>query len=382
MVGRNDPCPCGSGKKYKRCCAGKNEEFLEQQVGQDLNRIIFDVFKDVSKKIDFKEFESFAKNWKEELESSWDMKSIEETISAYYIFVARQDLWTDYLSDILSTPLRTAVRDVAETWERPIVLLGKVTSEEEEFLEIQELYGDGTYLLKKNQNMIGSTDAVVYGIVLPDSVTYPNGIRVISSLMIVRDHTDVLKNKIDTFVKLNNIEQNPIFFKTYMLDIYTILLGKPVVTLDSIAPREAAATLETAITTESEASLETVATQEAVSLEAVTTSETPVELIESDLTPIQLETIELLKKVLIDRGAELETQELLENICVSYFAKEQPNFRKANVVAAGVFRAALDSDLLNEEAMTNNAVAKLFNISPASMSKHADAVRELIPEIV
>ncbi|MHC4705009.1 MAG: SEC-C metal-binding domain-containing protein [Planctomycetota bacterium] len=22
-VGRNEPCPCGSGKKYKKCC-GKN----------------------------------------------------------------------------------------------------------------------------------------------------------------------------------------------------------------------------------------------------------------------------------------------------------------------------------------------------------------------
>jgi len=22
-VGRNDPCPCGSGKKYKRCCGAK-----------------------------------------------------------------------------------------------------------------------------------------------------------------------------------------------------------------------------------------------------------------------------------------------------------------------------------------------------------------------
>nr|MEE4266970.1 SEC-C metal-binding domain-containing protein [Candidatus Krumholzibacteria bacterium] len=21
-MGRNDPCPCGSGKKYKRCCGG------------------------------------------------------------------------------------------------------------------------------------------------------------------------------------------------------------------------------------------------------------------------------------------------------------------------------------------------------------------------
>jgi len=24
-VGRNEPCPCGSGKKYKRCCADKDE---------------------------------------------------------------------------------------------------------------------------------------------------------------------------------------------------------------------------------------------------------------------------------------------------------------------------------------------------------------------
>lgn len=22
-VGRNDPCPCGSGKKYKKCCGKK-----------------------------------------------------------------------------------------------------------------------------------------------------------------------------------------------------------------------------------------------------------------------------------------------------------------------------------------------------------------------
>lgn len=21
-IGRNDPCPCGSGKKFKRCCGG------------------------------------------------------------------------------------------------------------------------------------------------------------------------------------------------------------------------------------------------------------------------------------------------------------------------------------------------------------------------
>lgn len=25
-IGRNDPCPCGSGKKYKNCCLGKEAQ--------------------------------------------------------------------------------------------------------------------------------------------------------------------------------------------------------------------------------------------------------------------------------------------------------------------------------------------------------------------
>jgi len=29
-VGRNDPCPCGSGKKYKKCCLNKEKRLLNQ----------------------------------------------------------------------------------------------------------------------------------------------------------------------------------------------------------------------------------------------------------------------------------------------------------------------------------------------------------------
>lgn len=25
-IGRNEPCPCGSGKKFKNCCMGKEDE--------------------------------------------------------------------------------------------------------------------------------------------------------------------------------------------------------------------------------------------------------------------------------------------------------------------------------------------------------------------
>jgi tetratricopeptide (TPR) repeat protein len=30
-TGRNDPCPCGSGKKYKKCCLAKDEEAHRQR---------------------------------------------------------------------------------------------------------------------------------------------------------------------------------------------------------------------------------------------------------------------------------------------------------------------------------------------------------------
>ncbi|MGD0238320.1 MAG: SEC-C metal-binding domain-containing protein [Syntrophorhabdales bacterium] len=29
VAGRNSPCPCGSGKKYKRCCEAKEAEMRE-----------------------------------------------------------------------------------------------------------------------------------------------------------------------------------------------------------------------------------------------------------------------------------------------------------------------------------------------------------------
>jgi tetratricopeptide (TPR) repeat protein len=32
QVGRNQPCPCGSGKKYKRCCLPKDEALVSERL--------------------------------------------------------------------------------------------------------------------------------------------------------------------------------------------------------------------------------------------------------------------------------------------------------------------------------------------------------------
>ena len=37
-VGRNDPCPCGSGEKYKNCCIKKGESFLKKMARKEKKR--------------------------------------------------------------------------------------------------------------------------------------------------------------------------------------------------------------------------------------------------------------------------------------------------------------------------------------------------------
>src|ERR1043166_1708903 len=39
-IGRNDPCPCGSGKKYKKCCEGRDETRASASTGTAVKRAL------------------------------------------------------------------------------------------------------------------------------------------------------------------------------------------------------------------------------------------------------------------------------------------------------------------------------------------------------
>jgi len=38
-IGRNCPCPCGSGRKYKNCCCGRQFDWVQDEEGQILRRV-------------------------------------------------------------------------------------------------------------------------------------------------------------------------------------------------------------------------------------------------------------------------------------------------------------------------------------------------------
>ncbi|WP_303968793.1 SEC-C metal-binding domain-containing protein, partial [Sporosarcina ureae] len=40
MVGRNDSCPCGSGKKYKKCCERNEAVTVEDLLTDEMENIL------------------------------------------------------------------------------------------------------------------------------------------------------------------------------------------------------------------------------------------------------------------------------------------------------------------------------------------------------
>ena len=45
-IGRNDPCPCGSGKKYKHCRLGKEKQEDTRNLAQQVREEIEDKMSD------------------------------------------------------------------------------------------------------------------------------------------------------------------------------------------------------------------------------------------------------------------------------------------------------------------------------------------------
>ncbi|MFS0575998.1 SEC-C metal-binding domain-containing protein [Sporosarcina sp. 179-K 3D1 HS] len=336
MVGRNDPCPCGSGKKYKKCCALKKSDPVETLVDEELSRIVSSVFEQPPSHSDIAEFERYRRQWLNRLESLWRREEIEEAISEYFLFIARPDIWKRHLVRTSNSPIREAVRSILDVWKNPFVLFGKVIGEQEGFFVVEEILGNDMHFIDKEMDMpfneLSQEDLLVFGPVLPDNRKIENGIYVISSLTFINDPMELVRKEIISLAEESGFETSSEFYKEHMVDVYEILLDKETATIDAVI---------------------------------------------ENLPPLQRDAINALDEV---TGAEIglpEVQEILKNILVSYFVLQKPNFRKAEILSAAMFQVAFEIGVIPGE-YSKSRIAELFGVSVSSMTKHADNIHEYV----
>jgi hypothetical protein len=337
MIQRNDPCPCGSGKKYKKCCIGKNEVSIDTMVEEELQRILAGMYEQPITPAVHAEYEVFQKEWTTKLSSFWDEKETEYAVSEYFFFIARRDLWKRYLMKVLNDPIRSAVRSVVKTWQEPIILLGKITGERNGLVVIKEILGNETYYIEKEEDMPIEKNSVVFGVALRDDRIRKNGVFIINSLMFVKDGNNNFANEITSLAESSGYENNYDFYKAYMIDIYHSILSK------------------------SEGSV--------------------VDLLENELTDLQQEESEIFYDKLEFLEIQADYPELMGNIVVTYLYEKQPNFKKPEVIAAAFLHAFIEFDMFDNYLMAQIEIAKLFDVSVTSVTNQSVKIKEFIVEM-
>ncbi|EMR07950.1 hypothetical protein C772_00279 [Bhargavaea cecembensis DSE10] len=330
-IGRNDPCPCGSGKKYKKCHGLLNQTNIEQLIDEELNQVIGQFYTRVPIPAHVKANAQLFTEWERRLSPFYDRETIHSQAVDYMYLLQAPEYWQSHVRQSSEKSSRPAVKDVLSSWGSPISIFGKVESISESVAYLRDVLGGGNYTLQLPDDMDLSIGEAVFGHFLQDN-RLEDRIMLMNGLVFLESgNPDVISAAEWLREKKSHLDQRE-FLKLYALDLYE-MIGRD----ESVFP--AASVAE-----------EKGQTDKGVEDEG------------SDV-------LSLLGQFLSEN--EVESSGLEEK--TGYFLQQvNPKARKPEGVAAGAIRYGQMAGLLEDLDIPKTRIAEHFDVSPSTVQKYAD----------
>lgn len=317
MVGRNEPCPCGSGKKYKKCCESKATFSIEEALADELERILQVFYEEYPERRDIRAYLDIATKWKEKLATYLVEEMIEAIVLDEFFFHHKPEIWTNYLEKQRKKIVRPSVLKVLNTWNNPCAFIGEVVAVEEAYLTVKSIFEDETIFLRRESEKPVPVGVHLYCFILPDGTSKENHYLAISSLIFFpMDHQKVFGEFAKQFS--SQPEQSVSAFLQENGMAFWELLG-----------------------------------EDGYEGEEFTNFE----------SGVLLQAIEFLNE------KERDSEKLLE-VVEDYLVEQQPNARKEVAIAAGAIRFGQENALFEPLQLTVKEIAEWFGVSTSSLNKY------------
>ncbi|WP_155592958.1 SEC-C domain-containing protein [Lysinibacillus cavernae] len=316
MVKRNDPCPCGSGKKYKKCCEGKQQVTVETVQIEELERVLQTFFLEYPERKDVRAYIEHVGTWQPKLESVLQRELIEAIALDDFFFHQEPSIWKSYLKKTKKKAVRPSTVKVLEDWSQPTLFIGTVSVVEEKYFKASHLLtNEELYIRRENDKPIPE-GMHVFAFILPDGTKESTHYLAVSTLIFFpENHAKVFeefKKKFETSEKKVSA-----FLKEEHLAFWELLVSN------------------------------------GYKGEEFTNFESTV------LTQVK----DFLEQNDRDTAPMLE---LLED----YLIEGQPTARKEAAIAAGAIRYGQEKELFESLSMTVKEIAATFDISASSLTKY------------
>ncbi|MCZ2258323.1 YecA family protein [Sporosarcina sp. G11-34] len=317
MIGRNDPCLCGSGKKYKKCCESKQAVSIEEVQSEELERILQTFYEEYPERKDINEFMAVVKKWSGQLDTYYVEEMIEAIVLDEFFFHHKPEIWKGYLGKQQKKVIRPTVEKVLNTWRDPRIFIGEVVAVDDNYMSVKNIMEDETILLRRESEKPVPVGVHLYCFILPDGTSKENHYLAVSSLIFFpTDHSKVFEKFVAQFESQK--EQSVSAFLKENEIAFWKLLGEDGYDGGEFTNFEAG---------------------------------------------VLQKAIEFLEKN--DRDSE----ELLE-IIEDFLVEKQPNARKDVAIAAGAIRFGQDNAFFESLDMTVKEIADWFGVSTSSLNRY------------
>ncbi|MDW0114722.1 SEC-C domain-containing protein [Sporosarcina saromensis] len=317
MVGRNDKCPCGSGKKYKKCCESKEAVSVAEVTSEELERVLQSFYDEYPERKDIREYLNLANEWKQNLQQNFSEEMIEAIVLDEFFFHHREDIWQGYLEKQKKKLIRPVVLKVIDQWTSPQAIIGEVLGVDEEYLTVKIILTDEVIQLRREVDKPVPVGVHLYCFILPDGTENENHFLAVSSLIFFPiDHQQVFTEFIKLFEKTDG-QTTEQFMKEQGMSFWKMLAND---NYDG-----------------------------------------------SEFTNFEAGVLQSIMAFL-DKH-EQESDKLLE-IVEDFLVEQQPNARKEVAIAAGAIRFGQEKGLFDSIQMTVKEIAESFEVSPSSMNKY------------
>lgn len=342
MIGRNDPCPCGSGKKYKKCHGKNADGDIQVLVNEELNRLERSFIQEVNPASNYKMNQSYQK-LSEELSTVFPDFLINAINIETSVYIEDAAHWQQFIKHQSETTMRTQVKEVIENWLNPRFILAHVESSDENYIHLLDEVNGQTYKILNTAD--GSTPGEwIFGIAMPDSRHGENGLIVKSSSLFIPKNDEATKNALREQLQAG------------VTDAYE--LYKTFATATPVAEED---TIEVPVE-------ETVASP--VKAEATTTVKVEAATSYND------EVIALAKKYLSEYN--LDADAFLTKL-QDFLTTEDVKAKKPETLAASAILAGQATAEISEGGLSKvKDVAEYYEVSASSLSKYRKQITEFL----
>lgn len=244
-VGRNDPCPCGSGFKYKKCCAQRDEVSRSLATRQAaLESVLRQFFTAHPRPSEQKALSAWKNELAPRLKAAYGAEKTDAVVGDTFFFSEAVDIWNAFVREQSADPAHAAIADALKSWVDPQFAVLRVLGQDSmsagtttsmSVRAVEVLSGEALKL-RTDDSFRPAAGTIVLGFWLPGAGLEAPKVA-LNSLVLVEEPDD------DAVLRLEQLRRDPkaldlkTFYRSNIASVYEAF-GEAIASNDSSSSEE------------------------------------------------------------------------------------------------------------------------------------------------